>query len=562
VPYELAREIATREGAKALLDGSISQLGQSYVITARLASALDGADLATFREEAATEDELLGALGRLSKEVRAKAGESLKSIRASSELERVTTPSLPALRKYVEGSRQADELGEIERGIAMLREAVQLDTAFAMAWRKLAVLLNNEGRDRAGMLEAVSTAYRHRDRLTEMERLLTEGFYYTRGPSPDREKALAAYEEAAKLDSLSTSALNNAAVILGELNENDQAEALYRRVVNLPHTFGGAFSNLLQEQIHNGRSAAALDSTVARYRATFPESNDLWEAEWFAARGKEDLAAADSIARAVHASAKTVRQVIRSSGDLTATAELRGQIADAIEWQRRSSEALYKVQPTPGNLLSIALDSVYYQAMYGEKATALATLARARARIPMSEIPPSERPWGYLKFIGSWLREPGLVREATAGFERDQLSLSSDPEGRRADFATSLALSEERWEDAIRFAREAERRFSYSPRIAAIIRGLAYRGLGQPDSAIAAYEQFLTLREPALGTDGQWRARVLEWLGEQYEAKGNRAKAIESYSQFTELWKDADPMLQPKVREIRDRIARLQAETG
>jgi TolB-like protein len=219
VPYALAREIATREGAKAVLDGGISQIGQSYVITARLASALDGSDLASFREEAASEDELLPALGRLSKSLRTKAGESLKSIRASTELERVTTPSLPALRKYVEGARLADEEGEIERGLEMLREAVALDTAFAMAWRKLAVLLNNEGRDREGMITAISTAYRHRARLTEMERLLTEGFYFTRGPTPDRDRAIAAYEEAAQLDSLSTAALNNAAVILGEIRE-------------------------------------------------------------------------------------------------------------------------------------------------------------------------------------------------------------------------------------------------------------------------------------------------------------------------------------------------------
>ncbi|HET6680598.1 MAG TPA: serine/threonine-protein kinase, partial [Gemmatimonadaceae bacterium] len=67
VPFPLAREIATREGAKAVLDGGIARIGESYVITARLASAADGTDLATFREEAASENELLTALGRLTK---------------------------------------------------------------------------------------------------------------------------------------------------------------------------------------------------------------------------------------------------------------------------------------------------------------------------------------------------------------------------------------------------------------------------------------------------------------------------------------------------------------
>ena len=182
VPFELAREIATREGAKAVLDGEIVRLGQSYVVSARLVAALDGQELATFRETAASEDELIGALGKLSRAVREKAGESLRAIRASSELERVTTPSLPALRKYVEGSALADEAGDAERGLALLGEAVTLDTAFAMAWRKIAVLLGNEGRDRTRALAAITTAYRHRERLSEKERLLTEGYYYTRGP--------------------------------------------------------------------------------------------------------------------------------------------------------------------------------------------------------------------------------------------------------------------------------------------------------------------------------------------------------------------------------------------
>ena len=47
--YETAREVATREGAKALLDGSVDRVGTGYVVSARLVSALDGGELATFR---------------------------------------------------------------------------------------------------------------------------------------------------------------------------------------------------------------------------------------------------------------------------------------------------------------------------------------------------------------------------------------------------------------------------------------------------------------------------------------------------------------------------------
>jgi hypothetical protein len=45
--------------------------------------------------------------------------------------------------------------------------------------------------------------------------------------------------------------------------------------------------------------------------------------------------------------------------------------------------------------------------------------------------------------------------------------------------------------------------------------------------------------------------------GELYEARGDRARALDYYGRFVELWKDADPALQPAVREVRARMAAL-----
>ncbi len=559
--FDLAQQIATREGAKAVLDGSIQRLGQSYVISARLVSALDGADLALFREEAANDDALLGALGKLSKQVRARAGESLRAVRASSELDRVTTPSLPALRKYVEGMRLADEEGEIERGIAMLREAVELDTAFAMAWRKLSVLLNNEGRDRQGMLDAISTAYRHRARLTEMERLLTEGFYFTRGPTPDRRKALAAYEAAASLDSLSTSAVNNAAVVLGEMYEFERAESLYRKVVKLPQPFGGAFTNLIIAQINTGNTVA-LDSTQALFRATFPTSNDVWEGDWYVAWGKGDRDRADSIARTILRDPKTARQGIRSNTGLAAIAELEGRLREAQAARTRTNETLYRMQATTANLLSFAIDTAFLRTTAGDRSGALAAIDRGMRRAPMDRIPPSERPWGALRGLGAMLREPSLVRSAAAGWERDQSSLNVDPEGWRMSSAASLAYAEGRWREAIAESRRAQARYAFPPKVGEAVRGVAFRALGEADSAIVAMERSLAIPDPFAETDATWRPRLLQELGELYEAKGDRVKALERYRAFVDLWQDADPELQPRVREVRERIARLEQERG
>jgi hypothetical protein len=50
-------------------------------------------------------------------------------------------------------------------------------------------------------------------------------------------------------------------------------------------------------------------------------------------------------------------------------------------------------------------------------------------------------------------------------------------------------------------------------------------------------------------------------LGEIYEAKGDLAKAESHFSSFIELWANADPALQPKVREAKPRLAAIRART-
>ena len=46
-------------------------------------------------------------------------------------------------------------------------------------------------------------------------------------------------------------------------------------------------------------------------------------------------------------------------------------------------------------------------------------------------------------------------------------------------------------------------------------------------------------------------------LGELYEAKGDRRRALEYYGKFVDMWKKADPELQPRVADVRRRIAEL-----
>jgi len=51
-------------------------------------------------------------------------------------------------------------------------------------------------------------------------------------------------------------------------------------------------------------------------------------------------------------------------------------------------------------------------------------------------------------------------------------------------------------------------------------------------------------------------------LGDLYEARGNRAKAIEYYQRYVALLAHADPPLAAQVALVRDKIVRLTGESG
>jgi len=87
--------------------------------------------------------------------------------------------------------------------------------------------------------------------------------------------------------------------------------------------------------------------------------------------------------------------------------------------------------------------------------------------------------------------------------------------------------------------------------------GRAFEGLHQPDSALAAYEVAANAIHRGLQYQQVSLAPTYLRLGELYEGKADRTKALEYYGRFVDLWKDADAELQPRVAEVRKRIAEL-----
>src|SRR5439155_15209391 len=81
ITQDVARELCVRAGSKAMLLGSISNLGGQYVIGVDAISCSTGGTLAKEQEEAASKQEVLKTLGKAAASLRNKLGESIASVR-------------------------------------------------------------------------------------------------------------------------------------------------------------------------------------------------------------------------------------------------------------------------------------------------------------------------------------------------------------------------------------------------------------------------------------------------------------------------------------------------
>lgn len=554
LPGDVALELATREGAEGVISGEVGMLGSTVVINSRLLAAGTGDELASFRVTAEDEDGVIEAVDQLSRRMREKVGESLRSVAQSEPLEEVSTASLAALERYTTAAR-GHTRGVLSAPVAvrLYQEATEIDSTFAGAHRAIAITIGNYGGDREVAAEAIRAAYRHRERLPERERLFTEASYHMATGAEG--EAARAFRSLLAIDPSDRGSAGNLTHILSW-------EGQYDAVLDVAEGFdiseSQAFTwNVMVSQVALGRhdeAGATLDAWEER-EPGFPYNAGV-RAMMLTMSGQADSARAllrgappssDGAARAWEL---YIDGVIRTrAGELDAAAEVFD-----------GSERLAQGAGGPALQLLYGLATPWSVGLIeGDTARAAAEIEELQREVGWEELSGYNRGYGYHALAWAAFGYGDRAEAMLQAFE--PLAENADPGARDTARLAAALLAVRRGEPDGVAQLEAAAEASFCARCAHFIAARGYELADRPHAAIESYERYL--EHPFF--DGPtfvlhiFDPVVHEWLGRLYDEQGDGARAAEHYRAFADAWENADADVQPRVRYARDRAEALGA---
>ena len=548
ITSEIARELCVRTGSKAIVLGSISNLGGQYVIGLDAAGCTTGDTLAREQEEAPTKQDVLKALGKAALNLRTRLGESLASVQKFDVPVEATTPSLEALKAYSLGIITARNKGDAA-AIPFLKRAIELDPNFAIAYCGLAVNYANLGQANLSA-EYARKAYDLRDRVSERERYRISSFYY-QSVTGQVEQATEAYELWAKSYPRDMTPHANLGYLYSALGQFDKSIAEAETQQRLELTLNG-YGNLAQDYLAVGRFKDArqtVDEALqkgfdgigvrqADYSLAFLAANDAQmerQVAWGAGRpGEED-------------------QFLNQQAD---TEAYYGRLKKARDLARRAADSAVRSDAKETGALWIA--------MQGLREAELENVAAARDNVTRALALSAGRDVKVVSAVV--LARNGDIAQAKSIQESLRKAEPGNTYLKVYWFPViegAIAMSQHSPEQAA-VALEASSPYElgsippftlFSPMYPIYIRGSAY--LAQTNGAAAAAEFQKFLDHPGIIQNFLLGSLARLQLGRAYAISGDTAKAKAAYQDFFTLWKDADADI-PILKEAKAEYAKLQ----
>jgi serine/threonine protein kinase/predicted negative regulator of RcsB-dependent stress response len=527
VTKDIAREICLRQGFKAFLTGSISNIGSHYVVTLEATNAQTGDTIALEQAEADSKEQVLPALGTAATNLRKQLGESLASIQKYDKpIHQATTSSLEALKSYSTGIDQ-QLTGRYLDAIPHFKKATEVDPNFARAYAAMSSMYYNT-RQYELAADASRKAYELRDRVGENERLYITQAYYD-NVTGELENYLRTLEQWKATYPRDASPANNLAVKYNELGLFDKAAAEAREAIRLNPGSTSGYSLLAAAQLGLNRLDEArqtinqaqgqkLDSTAMRrtlFRIAFIQHDSATmqqQIDWLSGKPDEYLA----------------------QGWQSETAAFLGQLQKSQQFSAGALESAER-RDQKDIAAQIAVAAASRDALLGDCARVKEQTART-VGITSRQLTLANAA-NALASCGEFSQAQNILTELSSRSQTDTVLhkiLAPLVQAR-------IELERNNPEQAIQLLETARPFEGYALFQIAYLRGQAYLKQQKGTEAAMEFQKILDHRasQPTspiyvLARLGLARAAVLQ---------GDDAKARKTYQDFFELWKDADASL-------------------
>ncbi len=540
----LACDLAVREGVKAVLACSISEVGGVYSLTAQLVEPNKRESVMSQAVQAVDKSQILPALDSLAMTIRQKLGESLQQMSSQNlPLPKATTESLGALKTYADGIKLIAV--NAQEGYGLIEQAVAIDPDFALAHANLGVACYRgyiEG-ERAKGEKHFTKAFSLINRLTLRERLWIRAVIEDeRGNS---EQAIQQYRTfLAQYPNDSAGWLRYGWLHMARLGQYERAIEAFRRSLEIDPGDALAYGNIASCYSGLGQDKNARKNYEKHFELKPSGITDVFINGYYGftlARLGEVRKAVETFQKMTVADPAWKRA--RGYRSLAFLAMYQGKLSDAIANIKRSILINRAEKVADGEFLDhLFLASAYK--LKGRSADFASELVAADRILSENAFDPS-----LIMELATVCARAGKTREASrllremSNQAKNLTAMSYINRTNRGDQASinlvkgELALANGKGDEAIECL---ELWLQLEPRNSPEPLAFAFRRLGKLQEAADKYKKITDDFKIGIGWPEKDISAHYE-LAKIYKDMGDVHRAKEYYRRFFNIWKDADP---------------------